>query len=98
MLLSDFESPYQRLPIFLRHTVLAGSLWDILRCYIRRLADDRVEMHAMTAARRLELLHAPYHRVRGSTSLTIHGEDTAVAFLAPLLGCSSVATVILVSL
>jgi hypothetical protein len=55
-------------------------------------------MRATTAARRLELLHAPYHRVRGSPSLTIHREDTAVVFLAPVLGCSSMATMIPVSL
>jgi hypothetical protein len=25
---------YQRLPIILRHILLAGSLWDILHCYV----------------------------------------------------------------
>jgi hypothetical protein len=57
-------------------------------------------MHVTTAARRLEPLHAPYHRVRGSTSLPIHGEGTTVVFPAPVLGCSStsVATMIPVSL
>jgi hypothetical protein len=34
MLMSDLVSTCQRLLIILRHTLLTGSPWDILHCYV----------------------------------------------------------------